>query len=208
MKEPSLFTWRHLWILLLAGGSSHWWQGLHCFAPKLRCNGFTFIGIFSQFILAWALLFVRAVMDERVWEQSLCGPAPAGLKLSSAPLKMLVGPIPTSRMVWGWRDPKDHPVPTPAMGRDTFNQTRFPRASSSLASNTLHFLISVRLLPLAVPNNPLGYIFLISNPNLPWHSFRTFPQVPSLIPREKRSVRKLQSTVGQYQSYTTWRHQS
>lgn len=34
-----------------------------------------------QFFLAWVALFARAVMHEVVWEQSTCGPAPAGLPL-------------------------------------------------------------------------------------------------------------------------------
>jgi len=39
-------------------------------------------------------------------------------------------------MIWVGRDFKDYLVPTPAMGRDTFHQTRLLKAPSSLALNT------------------------------------------------------------------------
>ena len=84
------------------------------------------------------------------------------------------------RMVCVGRDLKDHLVPAPATGRDTFHQTRLPRAPSSLALGTARDgaptaalgSLGQRLAALTVKN-----FFPISHLNLPSFSLKPFPLV-------------------------------
>ena len=86
-------------------------------------------------------------------------------------------------MLWVERDLKDHTNSIPAVGRDNFHWTRFPRAPSSLALNTSRdnaFTASLgnpfqHLTTLIVKN------FLVSsNLNIPSCSLKPLPVVLSL----------------------------
>jgi len=78
-------------------------------------------------------------------------------------------------MIWVERDLKGLLVPNPAMGRDTFHQTRLLRAPSYLALNTAREGASTAslgnlcqcLTTLRVKN-----LFLVSNLNLPSFSLK------------------------------------
>jgi len=72
---------------------------------------------------------------------------------------------------------------TPAMGRDTFHQTRLLRAPSSLALNTATegaVTASLGNLCQGLTTHRVKNFFLISNLNLPSFSLKTFPLVLSL----------------------------